>query len=51
MLVIGHLATRWAFDHLVNGVRPEDLMEEDFVWQEGWDYELGEPRKGEHVGA
>ena len=51
VLVIGHLATRWAFDHLVDGVRLEDLMEEDFVWQEGWDYELDEPRNGEHVGS
>jgi alpha-ribazole phosphatase/probable phosphoglycerate mutase len=49
VLVIGHVATRWAFDHLVNGVSLEDLIEEDFVWQEGWEYDLDERRIGETV--
>jgi 2,3-bisphosphoglycerate-dependent phosphoglycerate mutase len=31
VLVIGHVATRWAFDHVVNGVRLENLIEEDFA--------------------
>lgn len=51
VLVIGHLATRWAFEHLVNGVPLEDLIAEDFVWQEGWEYELDEPGMGENLGS
>jgi broad specificity phosphatase PhoE len=45
VLVIGHVATRWALEHLVNGARLEDLVDEEFVWQEGWVYELDEPRR------
>lgn len=51
VLVIGHVATRWAFDHFVNGVRLEDLVEETFVWQEGWEYELADPRIDGSVGS
>ena len=40
VLVIGHVATRWAFDHLLNGVPLEHLMEADFAWREGWEYQL-----------
>ncbi|HEV2252988.1 MAG TPA: histidine phosphatase family protein [Streptosporangiaceae bacterium] len=40
VLVIGHVATRWALDHLLGGVPLEDLMAEDFAWQEGWEYRL-----------
>ena len=38
--LIGHVATRWALDHVVNGVRLEDLVDAPFVWQEGWEYTL-----------
>ncbi len=38
VLVIGHVATRWAFDHLLNGVALEVLLAEDFGWREGWEY-------------
>ena len=38
--VIGHVATRWAFDHRVRGVPLEQLWDEDFAWQPGWEYEL-----------
>jgi 2,3-bisphosphoglycerate-dependent phosphoglycerate mutase len=38
VLVIGHVATRWALDHFVNGVPLEQLVDEDFAWQEGWEY-------------
>jgi 2,3-bisphosphoglycerate-dependent phosphoglycerate mutase len=41
VLVIGHVATRWAFDHYANGVALERLLEEDFAWREGWEYRLG----------
>jgi 2,3-bisphosphoglycerate-dependent phosphoglycerate mutase len=40
VLVIGHVATRWALDHRVNGVALEELVTEDFAWREGWEYEL-----------
>jgi 2,3-bisphosphoglycerate-dependent phosphoglycerate mutase len=40
VLVIGHVATRWAFDHLLNGVALEDLIAADFGWREGWEYRV-----------
>jgi 2,3-bisphosphoglycerate-dependent phosphoglycerate mutase len=41
VLVIGHTATRWAFDHLLEGVPIEDLVAAPFEWREGWEYRLG----------
>jgi 2,3-bisphosphoglycerate-dependent phosphoglycerate mutase len=41
VLIIGHVATKWALDCRLAGRRLEDLMDEDFAWREGWDYELG----------
>lgn len=38
VLVIGHTATRWALDHLLDGKPLEDLVDADFAWQEGWEY-------------
>lgn len=40
VLVIGHIATRWAFEHYLNGVSLEELIEAEFVWRAGWDYFL-----------
>ena len=40
VLVIGHVATRWALDHRVNGRPLEDLAAEEFDWRPGWEYEL-----------
>ncbi|MCA2213312.1 histidine phosphatase family protein [Jidongwangia harbinensis] len=40
VLVIGHVATRWALDHLVDGVPLEELTAADFAWREGWEYRL-----------
>lgn len=40
ILVIGHGATRWGLDHLIGGVPLEDLAEQDFAWQEGWEYRV-----------
>jgi alpha-ribazole phosphatase/probable phosphoglycerate mutase len=40
VLVIGHVATRWAFDHRLRGSALEDLIEADFDWREGWEYLL-----------
>ena len=39
-LVIGHVATRWGLDHFIGGVPLEDLIEQDFAWQEGWEYQV-----------
>nr|WP_221377445.1 histidine phosphatase family protein [Actinoplanes polyasparticus] len=40
ILVIGHVATRWALDHLFDGVPLEQLIVADFGWREGWEYRL-----------
>lgn len=40
MLIIGHVATRWAFDHFLNGIPLEDLIIAKFDWREGWEYIL-----------
>jgi alpha-ribazole phosphatase/probable phosphoglycerate mutase len=40
VLVIGHVATRWALDHLLHGVPLEELVVQDFGWREGWEYQL-----------
>lgn len=41
VLVIGHISTRWGLEHFINGVRLEDLADEDFIWQAGWEYRIG----------
>ena len=40
VVVIGHVATRWALDHWIDGRPLEELVTEDFAWQEGWEYVL-----------
>jgi 2,3-bisphosphoglycerate-dependent phosphoglycerate mutase len=40
VLVIGHIATRWAFEHYLNRHPLEDLAEAEFNWQPGWEYRL-----------
>lgn len=40
VLLIGHVATRWALDHHVLGVPLEELVATPFQWQEGWEYPL-----------
>jgi len=42
VLLIGHVATRWALDHRLNGVPLEQLVVEPFAWREGWEYVLDE---------
>jgi 2,3-bisphosphoglycerate-dependent phosphoglycerate mutase len=41
ILLIGHVATRWALDHYLGGVDLADLVATDFGWREGWEYRLG----------
>ena len=40
VVVIGHVATRLAFETFINDVPLEDLLAEEFVWREGWEYRL-----------
>ena len=40
VLVIGHVATRWALDHVATGVPLATLAEAPFAWREGWEYTL-----------
>ena len=41
VLIIGHVATRWALDHLIEGRSLEELCGEEFGWKEGWEYGAG----------
>ena len=40
LVVIGHAATRWALQHIVDRERLEDVVGAPFEWQEGWEYRL-----------
>jgi alpha-ribazole phosphatase/probable phosphoglycerate mutase len=40
VLIIGHVATQWALEHLLNRISLEELISADFRWQEGWEYYL-----------
>jgi 2,3-bisphosphoglycerate-dependent phosphoglycerate mutase len=40
VLVIGHVATRWALDQALTGQSLDVLIDSDFGWQEGWEYPL-----------
>jgi 2,3-bisphosphoglycerate-dependent phosphoglycerate mutase len=41
VMIIGHLATHRALEHLINHARLEDLIAAEFTWREhGWDYLL-----------
>ena len=41
VLVIGHVATRWALDQLLGGRSLSEVASSDFAWQPGWEYTLG----------
>jgi broad specificity phosphatase PhoE len=40
IVVIGHTATRWALDHLLDGRPLARVVSEPFDWREGWEYLL-----------
>lgn len=40
VLLIGHVATRWAMQIAFDGAVLDDLVDADFGWREGWEYEL-----------
>lgn len=41
VLVVGHRATWWGLEHFIGGATLEDLAEQGFAWQEGWEYRVG----------
>jgi broad specificity phosphatase PhoE len=40
VLVIGHVATKWALDQVANGVSLDTLAVTPFEWRAGWEYTL-----------
>lgn len=42
VMIIGHRATQYGLDSLINGVSLETLVTTKFVWQPGWSYELAD---------
>ncbi len=40
VLLIGHTATRWALDHLLDGRPLEQVVAAPFDWREGWEFDL-----------
>lgn len=40
VLVVGHSATKWALDFLINGNSLEEIVAAPFEWREGWRYTL-----------
>jgi broad specificity phosphatase PhoE len=40
VLLIGHSATRFALDYLLNGIALEELISAPFNWQQGWRFRL-----------
>lgn len=40
IVVIGHSATKWALDHVLEGVPLDELVAASFRWQPGWRYSL-----------
>ena len=40
VLIVGHLATRWALEAHLRGVPLEQLVVEDVAWEPGWTYRL-----------
>src|SRR3989344_1319861 len=40
VMIIGHRATQYGLDHIINGVSLDYLVSSKFVWQAGWKYNL-----------
>lgn len=40
VMVIGHRATQYGLDHLINGVPMGQLVSAKFKWQPGWEYKF-----------
>lgn len=39
IMIIGHRATQYGLEHIINGVPLEELVTTKFKWQPGWKYE------------
>jgi len=50
VMIIGHRATQYGIDNLINGVTLLKLVSSHFKWQPGWRYELYEEGKSLAVG-
>lgn len=46
VLIIGHVATRWALEHVIDGIPLEHLVAAPFGWRPGWEYLLLESPRG-----
>lgn len=40
VMIIGHRATQYGLENLINGVPLETLVSTKFVWQPGWEYKF-----------
>ncbi|MBI2630820.1 histidine phosphatase family protein [Candidatus Nomurabacteria bacterium] len=40
IMIIGHRATQYGLEHLINNVSLEQLVSSHFKWQPGWEYKL-----------
>ena len=40
LVIVGHVATKWALDRRVHGTTLEELVATPFEWREGWRYVL-----------
>lgn len=40
VMIIGHRATQYGLDHLINGVPMKQLVSAKFKWQPGWEYKF-----------
>ena len=40
IMIIGHRATQYGLDNLINGVPLEKLTATHFKWQPGWGYKV-----------
>ena len=40
VMIIGHRATQYGLEHLINGVGLDELVSAKFKWQPGWKYQL-----------
>lgn len=38
VMIIGHRATQYGLDNIINGVPLEQLTSSHFKWQPGWEY-------------
>jgi 2,3-bisphosphoglycerate-dependent phosphoglycerate mutase len=43
IVLIGHAATRWSLQHLVDGEALDDVVGAPFDWKPGWEYVVRAP--------